>query len=625
MLDGVGAQAPVRSVDADDMGIFVDRVAAAGPDRPTTLAAAQIRRRIEGGTVPAGIRKLAEALAASVSEPPEQRRPADEPSSVVGAMEVRNLVVLEDYAPADVAAAVAALLEAGRRVVVTGPSGAALDDVRALLPADVTERVAGQLPAMLPAELRELRKLLVTDTPSRRGRAGQELPPVHAVPHYERVAELCERARSIAERPGTMIAHLLDGVDPERLHAIVGVARHVLARLAALGPRVDGAWTWNLLADLVMQRHRATFDRLREEAVQAAGTLAAIEGAPPVAFIAPLSEYGVEALFAYLEYLHDGGRPRSFFRPAEQRDVQPILAGIRVAGRAPETAHEIELILRHRELAERMDRIADFCTEIGVPSPREAAVLPGLVDELDKVAAATRSMGSLRHDVLFLRADSPIPPPDVTQAEQVAAEILEFADHAPGIEAEEELDRMATSLAAQVPTPATAPEHVRAVSALRNRDAEAYADALDAIGAARRELRDAQRQAALLDRLRAAAPTLAAAWTRPGAPNHGLGMACLIPIEPLLSQLPPADSADVVLVLGAAGMGVERLLLAAVAPRMVAIVGPGQGPDTSPSMLSVLRRAGALVIRGGGAADPGDGRVVQLSRSRPAPRKAQVG
>ena len=61
------------------------------------------------------------------------------------------------------------------------------------------------------------------------------------------------------------------------------------------------------------------------------------------------------------------------------------------------------------------------------------------------------------------------------------------------------------------------------------------------------------------------------------------------------------------LVLGAAGLGVERLLLTAVAPRMVAVVGPGEQSDDSPTLLSVLRRASALVIRGGGT---GGGRVV---------------
>ncbi|MGQ0575143.1 MAG: hypothetical protein ACT4RN_13195 [Pseudonocardia sp.] len=625
MLDGAGAHGgAVATPDADDMAVFVDRLAAAGSDRPTTLAATQIRRRIDAGAAPPGIRKLAEGLAAAASEPPQQRLPADEPASVVAAVEVRNLVVLEDHAPADVATAVAALLAAGRRVVVTGPSAPGLDAVRAQLPAEAAARATTRLPAMLPAELRELRRLLVTDTPSRQARPGQQLPPEDALLPLDRMAGLCERARHVTDRPGNVVAHLLKGVDPERMDAVVGVAHCVLARLGALGPREEGAWTWDLLADLVIQRHRATFDRLREEVAQAADTVAAIDGSPPVAFVAPLTEHGIQALFDYLEYLQDGGRPRSFFRTHEQREVQPVLAQIRVGGHVPETARDVGLILRHRELAERMGRIGAYCTEIGVPPPRDAAVLPALVEDLDKVAAATRSMGALRHDVLFLRADSPIAPPDVTQAEQVAREILAFVDRTPVIEAEQELDRAADTLADLADAHATAPEHEQAVAALRARDVDGYGEALDALCAARREQCDGQRSAALLTRLRAAAPSLADAWTAPGAAAAGLGMVCLVSVDALLAQLPPADAADVVLVVGAAGLGVERLLLAAAAPRVVVAVGPGESAGEGPSLLSVLRRAGALVIRSD-TAGPVNGRVVQLARAMPAQRQAQVG
>jgi hypothetical protein len=82
-----------------------------------------------------------------------------------------------------------------------------------------------------------------------------------------------------------------------------------------------------------------------------------------------------------------------------------------------------------------------------------------------------------------------------------------------------------------------------------------------------------------------------------------------VPVEPLLSTLPPTDSADVVLVLGAGGLGVERLLLSAVAPRIVAVTGPGDASGDSPTLLSVLQRASALVIRG----RPAGGRVVPFS------------
>ncbi|MGE3287813.1 MAG: hypothetical protein AB7J32_17200 [Pseudonocardia sp.] len=623
MLNGVGAKASHGTVDADDMGVFVDRIAAAGSDRATALAATQVRRRIDAGAAPAGIRRLAESLAATVTEPPAQRWPVDEPASLVEAVQVRNLVVLEHHPAAQVAAAVTALITAGRRIVVTAPDAAALDAVRTGLPESVTDRIVSRLPAMPPAQLRELRKLLVTDTDARRARPGQRLPGDAVLPPLEQVVPLCERTRDLTGGPGSqVIAHLLDGVDSERLEAIVEVARCVQERLAALGRREAGGWTWGVLDDLVVQRNRATFDRLREEAAQAITTAARIEGAPPVAFVEPLTEDGRQALFAYFEFLRDGGRPRSFFRPPEQRDALRVLAQIRVAGEIPESESELRLILSHRELADRMRRIVDHCGELGVPAPRDVSLLPPLLEELDKVAAAARSMATLRHDVLFLRPDSPIRPPDADQADQVAAEILTFADRTPGVEAERVLDELADRLAEFAPPEATAPEHARAVAALRARDAHAYAEALHALGAARREYRDGERQAELVARLRATAPTLADAWTQQGAVTAGLGAACLVPMDALLAQLPPADSADVVVVLGAAGLGVERLLLTAAAPRLVAVLAPGEQAAPAPSLLSVLRRAGALVIRADGAAG---GEVVPLARAVPAQREAQVG
>ncbi|HXV94846.1 MAG TPA: hypothetical protein VD813_16190, partial [Pseudonocardia sp.] len=107
------------SGDAADLAVFVDRLAAAGSDRPTALAHGQIRRAIEGGTQPPGLRRLAEALAASVSgRGPAPQRPSEDSGSLVPAVARNPLVVCEDFGPESVAAALTALLADGRRVVV---------------------------------------------------------------------------------------------------------------------------------------------------------------------------------------------------------------------------------------------------------------------------------------------------------------------------------------------------------------------------------------------------------------------------------------------------------------------------------------------------------------------------
>ncbi len=143
-----------------------------------------------------------------------------------------------------------------------------------------------------------------------------------------------------------------------------------------------------------------------------------------------------------------------------------------------------------------------------------------------RVAAAVRSVSALRHDVLFLAADSPLSVPDVESAADVATAVLEFEDYGAAVEADRRLDAMADRLAARSPVIATAPEHEQACAALRERDAAGYAAAVEALVAARREQHDEVRRTTLLQRLGAAAPGLASAWTaladdQPGGARDG--------------------------------------------------------------------------------------------------------
>ncbi len=616
--------------DGSDLGIFLDRLAAAGADRCTGLARAQIHRCIEAGADPPGLRRLAEALAASVAEPPGPRLPVDEPSSVGTAVRDNNLLVLADFAPDAVAAAVAALLADGRRVIVTAMARRALTTVRDAMPQEAANRTIDKLPALRPADLRELRLLLATSTPERRARSEQRLPPVGALPPISDVAELCGQLDSTVGAEGqSLVVGLLGELDPERRAAITSVATRVERSLDALRPRDDQAWTWALLSDLIYSRHRATFDRMLEESAQTVEVFAAAGEAPQVTTLGKsLPDTAVQALRRYLEFVESGGRSRPYFRSAAQREALPVFRQIRLDGRTPATAADVRLILRHLEIGERLERIGTGCAELSIPAPLDADELTELVDGLVKVSAAARSVAALRHEVLFLHPNSPLAVPDVTAAEQIAAAILGYSEQGPVAEAEQQLDELAADLAAHAAVPATAPEHDQAVTALRERDCAAYAAAVDGLVAARRESHDESRCTVLLERLRGGAPRLAAAWSGfddDRAGGAGLGMACFLPVGKLLSALPPADTADLVVVLGAARMGVERLLLTAVAPRFIAVVDPGGRTKAAPTVLSVLHRAKTVVIRGGAAAP--NGRVVQMdpgARSAPQTR-AHVG
>ncbi len=614
-----------RDGDDSDLAVFVDRLAAAGADRPTTLAKRQIRRVIAAGYSPPGLRRLAESLAASVSElPPSQRRPTEDAGSVVTAVRSSGLVVLDGFDAAAVAEAVSALLADGRRVVVTGSTVAELAEVRHSLPADVGARVVDQLPTLSPREVRELRTLLAMSTPGRRARPEQVLPDPSALPSVADVEQLCVRTGrgDGAGATAGMIPSLLADLDADRREAVTSVARCVNRSLGGMLPRVGGEWAWRLLADLIYGTNRSVFDQMMEDAAQSVAALDRTRSAPAVQVAAPLPTGSVDALRRYREFLvASGGRVRSYFRPPVARDVQPVLRMLRVGGRTPETSEDIQRVIDHLEVGERLTRIDANCAQVGVRAPRNEAELSELADGLVRVAAAARSVGALRHDVLFIAPNSPLSVPDVDTAEQVAAAILEYAEHGSTAEAGRDLERLASELEIRCAASAMSPEHRWAIASLRAQDAAGYAAALDALGAARREAQDEARQADLLRRLGEGAPQLAEAWATLG--GNALGLACFQPIDGLLSSVPEADAADAVIVLGAARLGVERLLLTAVAPRLIAAVAPGDRPEGSPSLLSVLQRASALVIRGRVAASPA--RVVPITPPSPRPQAAPVG
>lgn len=609
MLDVGPTTATGNAADDADLAVFVDRLAAAGSDRSTARAQAQVRRAISDGAPPPGLRRLAEALAASVGGPPAPRRP-DEAASVVAAVRSTALVVLEEYGPDAVAGAVAALLADSRRVLVTAAGRPELDAVRSALPDPAAARSLDRLPALPPAEMRRLRALLATSTPERRARRHQDLPADDALLPVDEVETLCRQATG-GVTGGGLLPQLLSDLDPVRRDAVTSVARCVDARLATLR-ELGSDWTWPLLSELVHSRHRAVLDRMLEDTAQARVALERARSAPSVTFTGELPQGADEALRRYLAFLEAGGRSRQYFRSAPQREVQPVLRLVRVDDEVPETAEQVYVVLQHVELAQRLRRIQAGCAEMGIPGPRGATDLDGLTEALVAVAAAARSVGALRHDVLFIHPNSPVAVPDLDAARDIATAILEFADRGSATEAGDRLDRAAAELAARAPVRATAPEHERVVAALRGRDAAAYADAVEALVAARREVQDERRSTELIDRLRRQAPRLAQAWEEAAESGRtGLGLASFLPLEQLLEGLPEADSADVVVVLGAARLGVERLLVTAAAPRLIAVVGPGERPaGEGPTLLGVLQRAAAVVIRAG---RPAGGRVLPLA------------
>jgi hypothetical protein len=594
--------------DDSSLLVLVDRLAAAGADPAAARAVERVRGAVDAGAPPAGLRHIAEGLTAGATGDASARRSADDAGEVVAAVRDHPLLVLEGVAPEEVATTVTALVDDSRRVIVTAADTAALDAVRAALPAAMRDRVVDALPTLAPADLHRLRGLLARSTPARRARPAQQLPDPARLPDGAEVAELC----AIARRPGPpgaeLIADVLAELDDERRGAVTAIAGCVNRSLSMLAAR-DEPGTWELLGDLVHGRRRGPFERLVQSTAHALATIEEFRDNLPVRVLAPLPPGAIDTLDSYLEFREAGGRARSYFRSAVQREVEPVLRLLQVGGRQPDSADDLRVVLAHFELGERLATVDDDCAAVGMSPPRNAGELATLSAALVAVAAAARSVGALRHDVLFLHPGSPLAVPDVAAARQFADAVLHYVENGSAPHATARLDGMADAVAALAPAEATAPEHERAVAALRARNAAGYAAAVDELIGAQHELRDEQRTAALLAEL--GSSSLAQAWTPvDGNGAARTGLVWLTPVDQLLEELPPPDRADVVVVLDAGHLGVDRALLAAAAPRVVAAAAPGTPADGA-TLLGLLQEASAPVVRGR-AAEP-DERVVALS------------
>lgn len=606
---------PSTAQGADaQLAAFVDRLAGDAVSGPTDAARRRIHASITSGTVPPGLRRLAEALAAGGDGPPQPRHPVEDADSVADALSCNTLVVLDEFDVDSVVDALQALLHNGRRVVVTAADRAELTALRDALTPSIIRFCVDGLPLLSPAEQRELRRLLATSSPARRARRGTQLPPADRFPAVDDVAALAARATGVESTEQGLLADLLSRLDPGRRAAVVDVARGVDASLAALGPRVPRDWSWTLLTNLVHNTHAGVFDALLEQVAHAVAASARVQAAPPVEALGGMPPHALDVVRRYAEFLHSGGRNRAYFKSPAQRDVQPVLRHLRVGGVVPENPQQIGAALEHLELADRLLAIDAACRQAGVPSPRSAADLAELDGALHRVGRAARAVGTLRHEVLFIHPNSPISVPDLDSAQQLTAAILDHDANGSAEEAALRLDGMVAELGRLTPATRMAPEHVQVVDALRARDIRTYAAALDELASARSAAADENRCAELTERLRRDLPRVAEAWEAASADHtSSFGLAWFVEADRVLSDLPGPDTADVVLLLGAAELGVDRLLLTAAAPRLAAVVAPGVRPAEGATLLGVVQRASALVVSGRSEPAAPSARIVHLS------------
>lgn len=592
-------------MDPEALVGFVERLASSGRGGPAMRAAtARIVADIRDGRVPAGLRTLSGALESAV--PPRPRDTA-EPAALAGVLATEPLTVLSDTEPDELAGALAELTGHGMRILLTGNQPERLAAVRGALPEAAAGRIVDRLPALPARELRTLRRLLATTGADRSARAGQELPAESALPAPAEVVACCARAARTVDGAETGEARIVPGLlrdlDADRRAAVTQVARCVLDKLDALDRSPDAERLRDVLGRLVHNGLRTEFESLQGLAARQRDDRAGLAASGPrVEIEEALPEGGGQTIRDYLDFLDSGGRSRSYFRPQTQKDAEPLLRAFRVDGELPQDYDQVLAVAHHLHLAGRDDEIAHLCSVLGLPVPGSAQDLPALTDALDTVAAAARSVGAIRHDVLFLQQNSPVSVPDLAAAERVARAIVDYDDHGDPAEAGDELERLAAACEAAVPSGAVAPEHTAAVAALRGHDPQGYEAALGELGRARREAADQAELERLLGELAGTHGDLARAWASDAAHGTtGFGLLRVARSDDLLGALPPADSTDLVVVLGAGALQADGLLLTAAAPRLLAVVGDEPRAESSgTTLLEVLNQASARFLRGTG-------------------------
>ncbi|HEX4248416.1 MAG TPA: hypothetical protein VH008_11180 [Pseudonocardia sp.] len=633
MLDlGASEHADLAGDPAE--GLVAELTAHAPEDGAPAHAAAEILRRSAAGETPIGLYRLSEVLAPATASVPAQRVPAGEADGLVDVVRRYPCAVLDASDPARVAENLAAVLVDGKRVLVSGADPAALSAVRAALPESLHGVCLDAPPPLSDAELRELRSLLVTVTPSRQLRLHQALPHPNLVPDADRVAALCRAAGGKGYPPRDtvdLLPELLGGLHEDRLSALLETARRCEDTLRAMDPARDSLWTSALLERVLFGSDREEFDALLRHTTDVVLSADKLRDAgDQMAVVGTLPPDAIEQLRAYVRYLDGGGRARVYFRSAQQRAVQPVLRHLRLDGASLKDTTVLHQALAFVELIEAMDGIGERCRRLRVPEPRN---VPGVVElnrQLDRIEEAARAAEHLRHEVLFIHPDSPVTVPDLATIEQVARTIVESGGASGMSTARAQLGRLAERLARSMPASDAAPEFGVLLSALHARNLPAYQDALAALAAARREYADQRRQVELLGRLRSAVPELAELWEQSGPQRFTQGTARFVPLDELLGQLPDADTADLVLLLGAGSLGTENLLVAAAAPRLLAVSAgfagtPPPGPAGSDdTVLSRLRRAGVPVIVAGGDGASAPIEPVAVAEEAPAAPPAPV-
>ncbi len=378
------------------------------------------------------------------------------------------------------------------------------------------------------AEAGELLRLLEEGSPERAARLHQAQVEVSGYAGAADIRAMIaaeQAAMEAAARGSTEVSRQLDGCDATVLRGLrdrVDLARQVTAQLGldsdvSKWPLSD--WAVTAVTDALAQRNTTLWTQIEagRSQVDAAERAVAVLGFRQVQLPDGSAMARLDAVRPLRDHLAEGGKLRSgMFKSGEQRAAEPVLEASTVDGAAVTTADHVGLVTAALEAQSCVETLSRGWAMVGV-------ILSGAAGEpvqqsVARVVDAYRRLGlvnNLLHAIADIRAAlaaarSYLPLTDLEGWQEFVDALDAVRLRVDAEEATAALIGTAERLRIDAGVPDAPPELNRAASAVTARDADGYAQAVAELAEAGRERAEQLACDALLDRLRAAHPGLAA-------------------------------------------------------------------------------------------------------------------
>ena len=442
--------------------------------------------------------------------------------------EIGRLREIENYVHAPVVPGYSTELYRGplTQIVRDVKRGSVAHDWMPPVPAGVPD-----VPPLDHAQLLELLDLLRLPDAVLAVRAGQLIPGPDQLPPAgflaERLGEL-SHAKAVVEREGSALSRQLAAVGGPDLGHLDMLGNQVTREMVACGLSANGSpahapqWVVWAIADRFAGRHAGLWGHLLEvrdeprqlqHRLQAQGVRFVVEIPEITPANLGVAKGWLNAGNALLDHVRGGGKLRGLVSRKVHRDAEPLMRAVRVDGDVPGKTDQLAAVLDHLDAAVAAVQLAQKWAYsevpiVGGPLPAllsELADNAAHLDQVEKLVVAHRAIvNHLARVGLSIDLSTGAGLVDVLAAipaarqqhalQQAEQRLMEFRRHVAGLAAR----------------PGACPELASVLSAVTAEDPQAYADAVAAVGTARREQAAHQQLHEAMSRLALAHPELAA-------------------------------------------------------------------------------------------------------------------